>query len=114
MRLLLLQHLRAALPDDALRGLGKAREQPGQRHLDAYRVLEHRDRAGRVLRHRGDAEVEPVALPALVIEADRPGEFALGAVEPASDPAQRLVLAEAVRYRDGERLGHGGLPACLI
>src|SRR6185312_8753282 len=75
-------------------------------HLQPHRAVIDSDGAVRALRHRLGGEVQRVAVPALVLQRQRPGELGLGAAEPLLDAAQRLVLAETMRNDDDERLGH--------
>ena len=50
--LLLLQHQLPLVPDHALRGGGKFRQQPGQRDLEPHRALVDVDEAARALAER--------------------------------------------------------------
>src|SRR5450759_3130719 len=90
--------------------MSEAREQPGQRDLEPHSLLIDVDDALSALAHRRGAEGQAVSGPDLFVQRKQPGKLSLGAVEPGLDAAQGLVLAEAVRDRDDERLRHcGGL-----
>ena len=91
------------MTNHALRSIGKAREQPRQRDLDAHTGLIDIDEAGGHLAQSRRPERQAVAGPYVLVDRDQPGEFALGTAEPILDPAQRLVLSEAMRDDHHER-----------
>src|SRR5262245_34721620 len=107
--LLLLQHQRAFLADRRREFFGELGEQPRQRHFEEHVVVGDVDRAGCALTYGAHPEHQVVAGPGLLVDGEQRGIAGTHRDEARLDAPGRLRAAEAVRDRDDERAGHGGL-----
>src|SRR5688572_10878721 len=105
--LFLFEQERGFLVEGRHETLGELGQQPRQRHFQSQAIVEDVDRTCRRLSQRADPQCQPVAGPDLLLHRDDVAVVAARPDEPRLEPAQRLVLAEAMRNRHEERRAHG-------
>src|SRR5579871_4191050 len=102
---LLCQQQRAAIADRGLRNLGKALQQPGQRHFNPHMIVGDIDIPGSRLPERANAKEHMIASPGLFVH--RQYRYAGSrARQPSLEAARRLFAANAMRNGYDERCGH--------
>ena len=102
-RLLLFQQHCPFFANKWLQRFGKHRQEPGKKDFEPDVVLGDVDGTLYILPERADAELQAIAVPSLLVDAEQMAEIRTPAAEVAFQAAKRFGFAEAMRNGHDQR-----------